>query len=273
MDFDTLARESGLAASLALRPPDPRAAEVRPSAPTKPAEVLAALMDFSGGVALAELLQAPVPGGPAHPDATRMGWDLQERVLSRLDAISTRAVQRLTRDRRLESDLPATELLDIVARLGGTPDRGLKPAAALRLAAELRERLGWRLGASLRQAQSELARLRVDVAGSIRLLGPRADQLERIDAALHTSLQRKLTDLYDRVLRAAETSFDRACFEACASLPLGFGEAELASWLAPSAWIARDRERCERTVGAFCLHLRRGLEALVLAAIRAEVAS
>ena len=272
MDFDTLARESGLTAGLALRPPEPNAApaQARSPTPTKPAEVLAALMDFSGGVALAELLQAPVANGPAHPDAARNAYDLQDRVQSQLDAISTRTLQRLQRERRAESEIAPAELLELVARIGGKSDRGIRHEVALRVALELRKLIGWRLAASLRQAQSDLVRLRANIAGELRLLGPRADQLERIDAALHVSLSRKLTDLYERVLRAAAQSFDRACIDACASLPADYGEAEVASWLAPAAWLARDRERCERTIGAFCVHLRRGLEGLVQAAIQAE---
>jgi hypothetical protein len=269
MDFDTLARD----ARLALRTPEPDAPAVRPPPANKPAEVLAALMDFSGGVALAELLQAPVRGGPPNPDAARLGYALQDRVQSQLDAMSTQALQRLQRDRRTENGIAAAELLALITSAGAGPERGSKPEAALRLASELRKRVGWKLGASLRQAQADLARLRANVAGELRRLGPRATQLERIDAALETSLQRKLIDLYDRVLRAAEQNFDRACIDACAGLPQGFGEAELAHWLAPKGWIARDRERCERTVGAFCVHLRRGLEGLVMAAIQAEVGS
>ncbi len=265
MDFDTLAREASLGVGLAIRPPAPGAPAVRPPPSDKPAEVLAALMDFSGGVALAELLQAPVRGGPPNPEASRLGYDLQERVQAQLDAMSTLALQRLQRDRR---EIGVAELLELT---GAGSDRGIK--AALRIAPELRKRVGWRLGASMRQAQSDLARLRANIAAELRRLGPRAAQLERIDAALETSLQHKLADLYDRVLRAAEQSFDRACVDACAGLPQGFGAAELAGWLAPSGWIARDRDRCERTIGAFCVHLRRGLVGLVMAAIQAVVGS
>lgn len=258
MDFDTLA----------LRPPEPGSSEPRPYLPSKPAEVLAALMDFSGGVALAELLVAQAPRGGPHPEAGRKGYDLQERVQAQLDAISTRALQRLQRERRPERDVAASELLALVQGGGG-----LGPEAARRLAAALRKQLGWQLGASLRQAQSDLARLRMNVAAELRSLGPRAEQLERIDAALQTSVQHKLGDLYDRLLRAAEQNFDRACFDACASLPKDFGEAEFVRWLAPHGWLARDRERCELTIHAFCVHLRRGLEGLVLAAIEVEVGS
>ena len=263
MDFDTLA----------LRPPEPGSPQPRPSLPDKPAEVLAALMDFSGGVALAELLVAPVPSGRSHPDAGRNGYDLQERVQAQLDAISTRALQRLQRERRLESDIATSELLAVVAQLTGPT--GLGPQVAKRVASELRKRVGWQLGASLRQAQVDLARLRSNIAAELRSLGPRADQLERIDAALQTSLQHKLIELYDRLLRAAEQNFDRACYEACVSLPkdVALSEPELASWLAPHGWLARDRERCELTIHAFCVHLRRGLEGLVLAAIEVEVGS
>ncbi len=259
MDFDTLA----------LRPLDPGTPRVRPAASTKPAEVLAALMDFSGGVALAELLQAPVARGRSHPDAARKGFDLQDRVQSQLDALSTRALQRLQRDRRPESDLTLADLLELVTQAGG----GVRPEAALRLAAELRRRVGWRLGASLRQAQADLARLRENIAAELRAIGPHAQQLERIDAALQLSLQGKLIELYERVLRAAEGAFDRACIDACASLPSALAEADLAGWLAPHGWLARDRDRCERTIGAFCVHLRRGLEGLVSAAIQVEVGS
>lgn len=273
MDFDTIAREASLGVGLAIRPPDPGAPAARPPTPDKPAEVLAALMDFSGGVALAELLQAPVRGGPPNPDASRLGYDLQERVQAQLDAISTLALQRLQRDRRAEGEIAVAELRELIASANLGSDRGVNPTTALRIAAELRKRVGWRLGASMRQAQSDLARLRANIAAELRRLGPRAAQLERIDAALETSLQHKLADLYDRVLRAAEQNFDRACVDACAGLQEGFGEADLAGWLASSGWIARDRDRCERTIGAFCVHLRRGLEGLVMAAIQAEVGS
>lgn len=273
MDFDTIAREASLGVGLAIRPPAPGAPAVRPPTPDKPAEVLAALMDFSGGVALAELLQAPVRGGPPNPDASRLGYDLQERVQSQLDAMSTLALQRLQRDRRAESDIVVAELRELITSANLGSDRGVQPATALRIATELRKRVGWRLGASMRQAQSDLARLRANIAAELRRLGPRAAQLERIDAALETSLQHKLADLYDRVLRAAEQNFDRACVDACSGLQEGFGEADLTGWLASSGWIARDRDRCERTIGAFCVHLRRGLEGLVMAAIQAEVGS
>src|SRR5262245_18306221 len=140
MDFDTLARES----RLALRTPDPGEPAVRPPPPNKPAEVLAALMDFSGGVALAELLQMPVRGGPPNPDAARLGYALQERAQSQLDVMSTQALQRLQRDRRAESGIATAELLAIFTSAGAGPDRAVGPDAALRIASELRKRVGWK---------------------------------------------------------------------------------------------------------------------------------
>ncbi len=241
-----------------------------PAVPQNPAEVLAMLMDFAGSVALAELLSAPAVDGASHPQARELAARLQREVRARLDALLPLALKPLT-GRRAPSVPPPEELLEAIDRatgeLGSRPDE----AAALRLARELGAPLYSALGASLRQAQANVATLRGEVAHEIRALGPRADRLERIDAALQRAVQVKLGELFDRMELAAEHTFERACAHACQALPEGFGAAELASWSAETGWIERYRERCVRMTKALFGHLRRSLEGLLRAAIHAEV--
>src|SRR4051812_30186458 len=94
MDLDVLApthaRGGTLAAPLALIDPGAGAGIERASEATPgrtPAEILATLMDFSGSVALAELLAAEPPQGPSHPDAARLGNTLMHAVRARLDSL------------------------------------------------------------------------------------------------------------------------------------------------------------------------------------------
>ncbi|HEX5659908.1 MAG TPA: hypothetical protein VFX59_22085 [Polyangiales bacterium] len=238
--------------------------------PQNPAEVLAMLMDFAGSVALAELLGAPSVEGSCHPQAKALATKLQSEVRSRLDTLLPLALKPLT-GRRAPSVPPAHELLEAIERATG--ELGTRPEgdAVVRLARELGAPLFSALGASLRQAQANIATLRWEIAHELRALGPRADRLERIDAALQRAVQGKLGDLFDRMELAAELTFERACAHACQALPEGFGAAELASWSAESGWIERYRERCVRMTRALFGHLRRSLEGLLRAAIHAEV--
>jgi hypothetical protein len=80
-------------------------------------------------------------------------------------------------------------------------------------------------------------------------------------------------ELFERLTLAAEHTFERACSFACAALPEGYGASELAPWVASGGWIERYRERCVRMAQAFCAHLRRGLEGLLLAAVDSETSS
>lgn len=266
METDALATTtalSGAFSSLARSPAGDAAERVSQN----PAEVLAALMDFSGSVALAELLAADPPSGPSHPEARTRGAQLQREVAARLDALLPLALKPLS-GRRAPTVPSAEELYQTVREHAaeGAPDT----AAAERIARELGAPLRSALGNSLRQAQAHVATLRWQIAHELRALGPRADRLERIDAALQRSIQGKLGELLDRMEYAAELTFERACVHACASLPPEFGPAELSCWQDDDGWIERFRDRCTRMTKALFGHLRRSVEGLMRAAIHAE---
>jgi hypothetical protein len=123
------------------------------------------------------------------------------------------------------------------------------------------------LGTSLRQAQAHIATLRWEIAHDIRALGPTADRLERIDAALTRAMQGKMGELLDRMEYAAQLTFERACTHALMELPAEFGEDDLVEWSDEHGWIGRYRERCIRMTKALFGHQRRGLEGLLRAAI------
>ena len=123
------------------------------------------------------------------------------------------------------------------------------------------------LGTSLRQAQAHISTLRWEIAHDIRALGPTADRLERIDAALTRAMQGKMGELLDRMEYAAQLTFERACTHALMELPAEFGEEDLAEWSEENGWLGRYRERCIRMTKALFGHQRRGLEGLLRAAI------
>jgi hypothetical protein len=259
MDFDALAPVSRLSDGLVRRS----------VAPQNPAEVLALLMDFSGSVALAELLQAPPPQGEPQPDAAERARALQDLVRVRLDAALPLVLRPLTGERAPK--LPsATALFDALARLTGEPGRVPNAEAVARLARELAAPRRAALGASLRQAQTQCASLRWEIAQELQALGPHADRLERIDSALQRSLQGKLSQLFGRMEYAAELSFERACERACEALPSGFEPSALASWAADGGWLERHRARSEQVARAWFAHLRRNLLGLLLA-VEAEL--
>jgi hypothetical protein len=270
MDLDALAPVAGLAGGLALRPSMLDGPREAPAVPQNPAEVLAMLMDFSGSVALAELLHAPAAEGPAHPQAEALATRLQSQVRARLDAQLPLALKPLT-GRRAPSVPSPGEMLEAIEHATGEPGKKPDGEAAVRLARELGAPLRSALGASLRQAQANVATVRWEIAHELRALGPRADRIERIDAALQRSIQTKLGDLFDRMELAAELTFERACVHACQALPEDFAEADLRVWAADSGWIERYRERCVRMTKALFGHLRRSLEGLLRAVIQAEV--
>ncbi|MDB4974787.1 MAG: uncharacterized protein JWN48_3128 [Myxococcaceae bacterium] len=270
MDLEALAPTGRLGGALARIPTlidESGPAREGPPVPQNPAEVLALLMDFSGSVALAELLASEAPAGPSHPEAERLGTELSTQVRARLDALLPTTLKPLT-GRRAPSVPPPHELLSLIRSTAGdgVPDA----EGALRLARELGAPLRSALATGLRQAQAQVATLRWEIAHELRALGPRADRLERVDAALNRSIQQKLGELLDRMELAAELTFERACVHACAALPEDFGEAALASWGDEHGWLERYRERCVRMTKALFGHLRRSLEGLLRAAIHAE---
>jgi hypothetical protein len=122
------------------------------------------------------------------------------------------------------------------------------------------------LGLSLRQAQAHVATLRWEITHDLRALGPRADQLERLDAAISRSMQAKLGELLDRMEHAAHLTFIRACVHAIEALPEQLDEQTLAAWCDANGWLMRYRERCVRMAKALFGHLRRNLEGLMRAA-------
>ena len=254
IDFDALTPVSRLTDALARRAAGPR----------NPAAVLASLMDFSGGIALAELLQAPTPQGLPHPEAARLARSLQDHVRMQLAAALPLALSSLNGPRAPKNP-HASELLEAIARVTGGPGRVPNGQAVARLARELGAPRRSALGASLREVQAQFAALRLEIADELRALGPHAERLERIDAALQRSIQGKLDKLFGRMEHAADLSFSRACTHACAALPANFEAGELASWAADGGWIECHRERCEQLVKAWFEHLRRSLDGLLLA--------
>jgi len=267
MDLDALASRGVIGSALTRTPAWSDTAEARSPAPQNPAEVLAMLMDFSGSVALAELLGAPPAEGPSHPDVARLADALTRKVRLRLDALLPVTLKPLT-GRRAPTVPPGEELLAMVRAVcpEGLPDAEQAKQLARELGAPLRSALG----TSLRQAQAHLATMRWEIAHELRALGPRADRLERVDAALSRSIQGKIGELLDRMEYAAELTFERACIHACAALPDPLDADALAAWAADGGWMERYRERCVRMTKALYGHLRRSLEGLLRAACHAE---
>jgi hypothetical protein len=276
MEFDAIApaATATFAGGLALRPTVPdgsaRGRDARSLVPQNPADVLARMMDFSGSVALAELLHTPEPDGPAHPDVEQRAQKLREHVYRRFDALLAQSLRPLTGQRAPRLPTPE-ELLETITLASGEPGRLPEGEAALRLAKKLGAPLCSAFGTSLRQAQAHLAGLRAELVQDLRALGPRAVRLEHIDAALQRSIQGKLLELVDRMQLAAELTFERACTQACAALPAPFGAEDLAGWCSHEGWIDRFRARCIHAAEALYGHLQRSLEGLLLAAIHAEV--
>lgn len=277
MEFDALVPSPGPGTGLARRPLTPPGAgslerSERSILPQQnPAETLAALMDFSGSVALAELLHAPVnQTTPANPEATKIARKLQEQVTGRFDTLLMLSLKPLQGPR---APKPPSEpdLLEALAIAAGEPGRAPDAAAAAKLARKLGAPLRAALSASLRNAQAHLGSLRVDIAADLRALGPRAERLERIDAALQRSIQSKVVELFERMELAAEQTFERACVHACSLLPAHYSPEDLASWTHATGWIERYRERCVHMTEALFGHMQRSLEGLLLAAIHAEV--
>ena len=254
--------------------------ELRASVPPNPAELLAQLMDFPGSVALAKVLHAPAPVGDSHPEAGQLAAQLHERVRVRLDAQLPVVLRPLTHRRATWAPKPDAprramlpkppELLQAILATGAAAGQVPDAAQAQRLAREVGAPLRAAFGSSLRQLQAQFAGLRMELAHDLGALGPRAARLERIDAALQRSIQRKVLSLFERLQLAAELSFERACLQACATLPENFGEAELEGWAAEGGWIARERALCERVARSLFRHQRRNLQVLLLAATHAE---
>jgi hypothetical protein len=274
MDLDALAPVPKLSDGLARRPIPLAVAEERLPVPRNPAEVLALLMDFSGSVALAEVLQEVAPAGHSHPRpvTAARALKLRDSVRAQLELMRVRSLRPLHGPRAPSTPTPA-ELLQAIVGVTNDPARPPCPPegpAVLRLARTLGAPLYAAFGASLRQTESQFATLRLDIAHELQALGPRAARLERIDAALQRSIQAKVSELFERMELAAEASFERACAQACAALPLGFDADALASWAADGGLIARYKDRSEALTRALFAHLQRGLEGLLTAAIEAE---
>ncbi len=265
---DVLAQRGGALGTALIPAPRP-AGSIGPErvVSQNPAEVLAALMDFPGSVALAELLE----GGPStvtpNPNAGSLGERLLEDVRARLDALEPTALRPIM-GRRAPRTPNADELLSIVTRHGIAADRS--DTAVQRLADELSGPFRDAFSTSLRQAQAHVATLRWEIVHDVRALGPNADRLERLDAALTRSMQAKMSELYDRMEHAAYLTFVRACAHAIEALDTGISRDTLVSWTDEDGWIERYRERCVRMAKALFGHMRRGLEGLVRAAAHAE---
>ena len=254
----------------ALVPVSRVGADERTPVPPNPAEVLALLMDFSGSVTLAELLQAPQPEGLPHPDASELAWKLQESVRKQLSSLSTMVLRPLS-GRHAPPHPAPDELLAALERAAGAPGRVPDGQNMERFARDLGSPYFKALYKAVQQAQLQISSLRSRVTLEVRQLGPRAARLEYIDSALQRSVQSKQIELFERLVLAAELTFERACARACAELPEGFGAAELARWTTEDGWLDRYRERCVRMTQALFGHLQRGLEGLVVAAVHAEI--
>ena len=75
------------------------------------------MMDFPGSVALAELLDEPLPKGAPNPQAAMLGERLLEDVRARLDALEPLALKPLT-GRRAPHSLAPHEYLAVLTRHG-----------------------------------------------------------------------------------------------------------------------------------------------------------
>jgi hypothetical protein len=226
------------------------------------------LMDFSGSVALAEMLHAPPSSAPVPDDAAQRARALHEEVRTRLDAALPLVLRPLNGTRAPKAP-PPEKLLETLVGVSGGLGQTPSPEAVARLARELGAPLRAALAASLRHARVQVGSARLDIAAPLQALGPQADRLERIDAALQRSIEVKLTRLFERMEHTAALSFERACAQACAALPPVFGVDDLAPWAADSGFIEHHRVRCEHVTLALFGHLRRSLEGLLLA-IEAE---
>jgi hypothetical protein len=290
MEFDALVPLKGPGTGLARRPLTPSElsdgyrdvaegldrAERSILPQQNPAETLAALMDFSGSVALAELLHTPLCADTqrgASSEASKIARRLQDHVSNRMDTLLTMSLRPLNGPRApTVPKLP--ELLEAIAIASGSTENSARApdaAAASKLARKIGAPLRAALSASLRQAQAQLAGMRAELAPDLRALGPRAERLERIDAALQRSIQNKVIELFERMELAAEQTFERACVHACSLLPITFTPDDLASWTHPDGWIERYRGRCVHMTEALFGHMQRSLEGLLVAAIHAEV--
>jgi hypothetical protein len=267
MDSNTLAPSGALGSALIPAPRPGGGFEPERTAPQNPAEVLAALMDFPGSVALAELLEAGPSSVAPNPEAAELGARLLEDVSARLDALEPMALKPMT-GRRSPSVPGREELEAILARYDL---RGERPEPLVqRLADELSEPFRRALSTSLRQAQAHVATLRWEIVHDVRVLGPKADRLERLDAALTRSMQAKMGELFDRMEHAAHLTFVRALGHALEALPTEFTADDLGDWISDDGWIGRYRERCVRMAKALFGHMRRSVEGLVRAAAHAE---
>jgi len=267
MDSNSLAPTGALGPALIPAPHSGGSIEPERVVPQNPAEVLAALMDFPGSVALAELLESGASTVVPHPQAGSLGERLLEDVRARLDALEPTALRPIM-GRRAPQVPSVDELMTIVARhdLERTRDAN----TVQRLADELSGPFRDALSTSLRQAQAHVATLRWEIVHDVRVLGPNADRLERLDAALTRSMQVKMGELFDRMEHAAYLTFVRACSHAVEELGNDVSRESLSAWTTEDGWIERYRERCVRMAKALFGHMRRGLEGLVRAAAHAE---
>lgn len=278
MDPDTLTPSSALATSLIPAAISGVSGEglAHARAPVQnPAQLLASLMDFPGSVALADLLDERVrePAGERRSlqaslsSSQAQGEQLLLDAQARLDSLESMVLKPLL-GRRAPAVPAPHELLYSLRQYGIETDR--TEANVQRLADDLGGPFRSALGLSLRQAQAHVATLRWEVTHDLRALGPRADQLERLDAALSRSMQAKLGELLDRMEYAAHLTFVRACSHAIEGLPETLDEETLAPWCDADGWLQRYRERCVRMAKALFGHLRRSLEGLMRAAALAD---
>jgi hypothetical protein len=236
-----------------------------------PAELFASLMDFPGSVALAELLEGDgraLPRNGSEGSSRGMPTSaLAERLLldaeARLDSLEPLVLKPLIGRRAPTIPTPA-DLLFQLSRHGVLEARSA--ANVRRFADDLGAPFRSALGLSLRQAQAHVATLRWEITHDLRALGPRADQLERLDAAISRSMQAKLGELLDRMEHAAHLTFIRACVHAVEALPELVDDQQLAAWCDENGWLVRYRERCVRMAKALFGHMRRNLEGLMRAA-------
>ncbi len=267
MDSNSLAPTGALGSALIPAPRSGGSIERERVVSQNPAEVLAALMDFPGSVALAELLETSASNVAPNPQAGSLGERLLEDVRARLDGLEKTALRPIM-GRRAPQVPTIDDLMILVAR--HDLERRRDENTVQRLADELSGPFRDALSTSLRQAQAHVATLRWELVHDVRVLGPNADRLERLDAALTRSMQVKMAELFDRMEHAAYLTFVRACSHAVEELGDDVSRETLAVWATEDGWIERYRERCVRMAKALFGHMRRGLEGLVRAAAHAE---
>jgi hypothetical protein len=232
-----------------------------------PAALLAQLMDFPGGMKLAEYLEQALTDRERHPQANELGERLERDVEARLEALERNSMAPLVGTRA--PALPTGEEL-VDAYMASGLAAVVEDAAFLRFSQMTGERLLGAVAASLRQGEVQVATLRWEVQNDLRALGPDAERIERLDALIHTATQAEVRKLFGRVELALRETWTAASKRALSELPEAPVPTDFEPWIAPDGWLERFRERCVSAARAVFVHQRKNLAGVVRAAVIAE---